>query len=304
MGAFIGSAIAKGGEEVWFLDPYEAHMRAINENGLKVKVNGVDSVVQGIRATTKAEDVGKVDVAILMVKGVFTKQACENLRTISGDDTVILTLQNGVGNIDIMIEEGFHVSRLGHGVVAYGASMIEPGYISGSMKNDQHVHIGPYDKSYNSVLDKTAQVMAKGGFQAHYMDDPEIHIWEKLGRNCGGNAPSGLARTNLGGWLCNPIAKPLTLLIQDEVVKVAHAKGIMLDREIFVKANQVTDIGPMGAHLTSTAQDLLAKKPTEIEFLNGAVVREGKKLGIETPYNNAIYILTKVYENDYDSKLK
>ena len=304
MGRVLGAGLALGGGEVWFVDPFAAHMKAIQEQGLAFDFNGTPHVLHQIQAVTcAAEAQGPVDLILLMVKGIYTRSAVENIKALAGPETLILSLQNGIGNLDILEEAGFPASRLAHGVVDFGATLKAPGSVLCQIKPGQGLHFGPVDHQIKDVLREAAACWERGGLLVELLENVEYKIWYKFAMNCGGNAQCALVRTNLSGYLDHPLGRRFCLRIQEEIVQVANAKGIPLDMEKFIQARQ-KPLGPLGMHMPSTSQDLLAGKPTEVEFLYGAVCREGKKLGIPTPFNEAMYLLTKIYEDTYDSPYK
>lgn len=304
MGSVLGSGLALGGGEVWFVDPFAAHMEAIRENGLSFDFNGTMHNLKQIHAVTGAADVdGKVDMILLMVKGIFTQSAIENIRLLAGEDTIILSLQNGLGNIDILKENGFDEAHLAHGVVDFGATLKAPGSVLCQIKPGQGLHFAPVDHQPKAILKEAAACWERGGLLVELMENAEYKIWYKFAMNCGGNAQCALVRTNLSGYLDHPLGKQFCLNIQQEIVDVANAKGIPLTMDKFIAARE-KPLGPLGLHMPSTSQDLIAKKATEVEFLYGAVCREGKKVGVKTPFNEAMYMLTKIYEDTYDSPYK
>ena len=304
MGSTLGAVLALGGGEVWFVDPFAAHMEAVREKGLAFDFNGTPHTLHQIKAVTSAKEAdGKVDLILLMVKGIYTRSAIENVRALSDDHTVILSLQNGIGNIDILEEAGFPTSRLAHGVVDFGATLKAPGSVLCQIKPGQGLHFGPVDHHINPILTEAAEPWKRGGLNVELLDDAQYKIWFKFAMNCGGNAQCALVRTNLSGYLDHPLGKQFCLNIQQEIVNIANAKGIPLTMDAYIAARE-KPLGPLGLHMPSTSQDMLAKKPTEVEFLYGAAVREGKKVGVPTPFNEAMYMLTKIYEDTYDSQFK
>lgn len=303
IGSVMGACLALGGGEVWFVDPFEAHINAIKEKGLDFDFNGTEHNLKNIKATTRAEEVGVVDLVLLMVKGIHTKAAMDNVKKVSDENTIILSLQNGVGNIDIIKEFGYKESNLAQGVIDFGATLREPGSVLCQIKPGQGVHFAPVDGIQKPTIEKTAKDLEASGLVVKLLEDANFKIWNKLALNCSGNAVCALVRGNLTEYLDHPLGTKLALGIQQEVVTLANAKNIPLDMDYFVGLRQ-KPLGPLGLHVPSTTQDMISKKPTEIEFLNGAVCREGQKLGIATPYNDVIYMLTKIYEDSYDSKYK
>lgn len=279
-------------------------MEAIRENGLSFDFNGTFHNLKQIHAVTSAADADvKADMILLMVKGIFTQSAIKNIKLLSGENTIILSLQNGLGNIDILKENGFNDSQLAHGVVDFGATLKAPGSVLCQIKPGQGLHFAPVDHQPKKILKEAAACWERSGLFVELMENAEYKIWYKFAMNCGGNAQCALVRTNLSGYLDHPLGKQFCLRIQQEIVNVANAKGIPLTIDKFIAARE-KPLGPLGFHMPSTSQDLMAKKATEAEFLYGAVCREGKKVHVETPFNEAMYMLTKIYEDTYDSPYK
>ena len=188
-------------------------------------------------------------------------------------------------------------------MVDFGATLKAPGSVLCQIKPGQGLHFAPVDHQPKEVLAEAAACWQRGGLKTELLEDVEYKIWYKFAMNCGGNAQCGLVRANLSGYLDHPLGRQFCLNIQEEIVRVANAKGIPLEMEPFIKARQ-KPLGPLGGHMPSTSQDMLAGRPTELEFLYGAACREGKKVGIPTPFNEAVYMLTKIYEDTYDSPYK
>lgn len=195
------------------------------------------------------------------------------------------------------------LSRAGaDGVVPYGGSVVGPGHTTATVSPKAAMDFGPVNHVITPQIEAIAADFTAGGLVVHLLPAVEKKIWFKLVMNSCGNAQCGLVRCNLGFWSTEPFVRDYRIKTCKEIVAVAQAKGIDLTLEEFMPAfnRTLADMGAQAQHLTSTAQDMKAKNKTEIEFLNGAIVREGKKYGIETPYNESVYILTRAYEMAYD----
>lgn len=303
MGSLLAGVLRKAGAEVWCIDPYRAHMDAINENGLTIDWNGTHKeTYTGIHATTDPENVGLADVIIIMVNGNYTHDAMKSAMKMCGPDTTFYSMQNGIGNVDVIMEYGIPENRILHGVVPYGGAVRGPGEVLATVSPKAAMDFGPVDHVITPKIEAIAHDFEQGGLVVHLVPAVEKKIWFKLVMNSCGNAQCGLVRYNLGFWSTEPFFREYRIKTCKEIVEVAQAKGIDLTVEEFLPAfnRTLADMGAQAKHLTSTAQDMKNKNKTEIEFLNGAIVREGKKLGIPTPYNESIYILTKAYEMAYD----
>lgn len=303
MGSLLAGVLNRAGAEVWCVDPYKAHMDAIREKGLAIDWNHEHTEhYTGIHATTDPADVGPADVIIIMVNGNFTRDAMKSALLMKKEDTLFYSMQNGIGNVDIMMEYGIDEGHILHGVVPYGGSVVAPGEIFATVSPKAAMDFGPVNHVITPTIERIAKDFEAGGLVVHLVPAVEKKIWFKLVMNSCGNAQCGLVRCNLGFWSTEPFVREYRIKTMKEIVAVAQAKGIDLTAEEFMPVfnRTLADMGAQANHLTSTAQDMKKKNPTEIEFLNGAIVREGKKYGIETPYNESIYVLTKAYEMAYD----
>ena len=307
MGALIGSNLHKGGAEVWLVDPFEAHMNKIRNEGLKMYVNEngqkrEESVV--MNAVTKAEDVGVCEVVIVLVKGMYTASAVEGARALFDDDTLILTFQNGIGNADTLAEI-FAPERIGFGVLNLASVLKGPGEIFVNYStNTPNSNI--YFYSNSPVQEKKCLVMRdiirRGGFLCEYTDRAEEFIWQKLIINAFVNLTCGLTRLTMGQFFDQEDGRALQQGILKELIAVAGAKGIEMDydQEWQKWEKTMAPLSPSRDHYPSATQDVFNCRKTEADFLNGAICREGRKRGIATPINDTIVQLAHVLENTYD----
>lgn len=302
-GAMIGAYAKKGGQHVCFLDPYEAHMKAVAEHGLDLTVLGKREIIQIDQATTKAEEIGVSDVVIVLCKGQHTREIVSQNMALFGSDTLVITFQNGVGNVDVLAEF-FPERNIGFGVLRTASLLKYPGVVT-----DGRIHPAPVvDVTFGPAFPATEhaekfteleEAFNKGGITCKYTENTELKIWEKMFSNVLFNLPCGLCRVPMKTMLNHPQGEDLLKLLGREVVAVANAKGLPLDFDTCFAFFEVFRNSP---HFPSAAQDVMKKRSTEVELLNGAVVREGKKYGIPTPYNEAVYLLSKVLEETYDQQ--
>ena len=149
----------------------------------------------------------------------------------------------------------------------------------------------------------TAQLLVdywcKGGLKAEYHDNISDFIWGKAVNNIAINSACAIARLNIGSFLSEPKGWFITEQCIREVIAVANAKGIKLNFDTVTESIQKNTIPKFGSHYPSTAQDVMNKKTTEIETLNGAIVKYGKQLGIPTPYNECVAAFIQVIQNHY-----
>ena len=313
MGSLVGAFLKKGGGEVYFIDIFEEHMKAIRENGLVMELEheSEPQTVYVDGAVTSGKDVGACDVVIVLVKCVDIETAVEANPELFGKDTVVIALQNGVGAADILAKY-FDGDHLGLGVLKSSANILSPGKILGRPRfpdSPKGIYFSPVtlDTPLRYVYDELENMWCTGGMPAQCSDRTEEFIWDKLCNNIMYNGIAALLQTanedNDGhpdGWL---LMKELVR----ETCEVARAKGINLDENNYWKdrSGRVYDRNRVKTfHYVSALFDSYQKRQTEIDFLNGTVVREGKKHGIPTPYNETIWRLVRVMQDTYDYKYK
>lgn len=301
MGSILSGALAKAGAEVWAVDTYKAHVDAINEKGLTVCWNGNEETYTNVHACTSAKEVGVCDVAVILVGGNFTLEALNSAKSVMDENTYVFTLQNGYGHTNTIREFGIPDEKIIYGVVGYGGTIDAPGHMKALISPGAVMHFGPYDHEIGSVHEQIAADLVAGGLLVSLDKYVDKEIWFKLGMNSVANAQCGLARCNLGIWSGSQFTRDVRYKTIEEVVKVANALGVDITIEQFLPKldRNMEQMGAMAHHFPSTAQDMKSKKITEVEFLNGAVFHEGQKLGIPTPYNETIYILTLAAEAAY-----
>ncbi|MCI8586588.1 MAG: ketopantoate reductase family protein [Lachnospiraceae bacterium] len=296
-GCNVGGHLKLGGESVYLLDPFEAHMTAIRENGL-IWHDG-DIICDPIffnYAGNDAKEVGPCDVVIVQTKNPFTRAAIEGHREIFDDHTHVITLQNGLGTTDALLEY-FPPERIGYGILYSGGQILEPGHIQ-MLHSDHNIMFRRLEGSRNDVYDKLLEACEKSNFPSDYNDNIDHIIWTKVGVNCFCNMPCGITRLTMKKLLLHPSGNALVEKIVDEVVAVAHAKGVEISADDVLNARTMCLASPV-ENYPSGSQDVMHKRQTEVESLNGAVARIGKEVGVPTPVNETIAELIRVIQDTY-----
>jgi 2-dehydropantoate 2-reductase len=282
MGCLYGAKLSESPEnEVILIDIWKDHIEEINKNGLIMEEDGKTLHYDKLKGTLDAADAGICDLAIIFVKSTSTKVGVMSNMAVFGTKTIALTLQNGLGNIDIISDEIGRQNVIG-GTTAHGATILGPGRIfhAGSGKTI----IGELDgKSTNRIMN-IADVFVKAGLDTEISNNVMGLIWDKLLVNVGINALTGITGLYNGELLEYPEIETLLEAAVREADLVAAAKGIKLSY-----------LDPVGhtkevckataANKSSMLQDILNKKQTEIDMINGMIVQEGASLGINTPIN-------------------
>lgn len=300
MGCNIGGHLKLGGAEVWLIDPFEEHMKKVSENGIIwVETNGhvCDPIFVDGAVTTPAE-CGECDAVIILTKCQYLREALAGAELLFGPATTVITFQNGVGAADILAER-FPAERIGYGVMYCGGQLIEPGRSVMSRSPDRNVIFKRMKGGRNEVFAAIEEYFNNADFPVEYTDDADIAVWTKLGVNCIANLPMGLMHLPSYYAYLNEDGNALVESIADEVVAVADAAGYRIKREEILRVRQMT-IDTKYTTLTSGAADVKNKRSTEVDFLNGAVARIGRELGIPAPVNETIARMIRCVERTYE----
>ena len=249
-----------------------------------------------MKAFTDASQFGEImDVLISLVKGTVTELASKAAKCASDEHTLILTLQNGIGNTEIL-ETIFPRENIMYGCMMVSGRVKEPGLVMKKYSPESYVSIGSLSGEYTPAMQEFTDLCKKGGINLRFCADIDKEIWTKMITNCTGNAICGITRLPVGRMLNTEIVDSgyqISLQIEKEVVAVANAMGIDLE------VGHIKPVPTTNVHYPSMAQDIMAKRRTEIDNLNGAVARLGKQYGVPTPFNEMAALLVKTIENNY-----
>lgn len=298
-GCNIGGHLKWGGEQVFLLDPFQAHMDAIREHGLVFHDGPTGEILDPIffdYAGNDAAEVGPCDIVIIQTKNPFTRVAIEGHREIFDEHTTVITLQNGLGTTDTLLEY-FPAENIGYGILYSGGQILEPGHIQ-MLHSDHNIMFRRLRGERNEVYDQLLAALERGSFPSVYSDGIDQIIWTKVGVNCFCNMPCGLTHLTMQKLLRHPEGNALVERIVDEVVAVAAAKGVTITAEGVLQARTMALNSP-SENYPSGAQDVMHKRLTEVDSLNGAVARIGKELGVPTPVNETIAQLMHVLQDTY-----
>jgi 2-dehydropantoate 2-reductase len=298
MGTLIGSFLVKAGAEVWLINRNEDITNAIQKNGLKVIVNEEEETIPIHSVKTPQEINQTMDVVIFLVKGCHTKEAAKSAKAIINQQTYIMTLQNGIGNVEIL-SQFFRKDRILYGILEFAGKMMKPGVVKAFISENSKICFGPVTKKVDKEMIAIAAYFERSPVKSFLLEDVEKEVWIKL-RNNSTNILFGLLRLTMGQALSQEGTEQLMQLVRNEVIEVAKAKGIDFSEKDLSVNKGKTPINPeLYGHLPSTAQDMKNKRETEVEFINGAVYREGLEVGIATPHNEMLYKMIKVIESTY-----
>lgn len=285
MGSLFGGILAAAGADVALLDIDEAHVGAIRAAGLRID-RGEGTQTVPVAATTDAADIGPVDVLILFCKHLSTDAALTGARPMIGDRTVVWTLQNGIGNVDIILG---HVpaDRVAKGFTSATGTLDGPGRVSTNFRGRTETWYGPLVAGENGILAEAARILTDAGLLTAEAPDIDYRIWRKLVINTSLTALAGAMNTRIGAVYFEPAGRRLCEAVVREVVQVANASGVALTLDdalgyLDQLAHSAVE------HIGSMTVSLQRKEHTEVDAINGAVVREGERHGIPTPFNRAV----------------
>jgi 2-dehydropantoate 2-reductase len=295
MGSVYAALLASGGHDVWAVDIWKEHIEAIRENGLRLEGASGSRTVR-IHATTDAADVREVDLVIIATKADGVVNGTQAALAMARPEAPILTIQNGLGSADRAAEIA-GANRVMIGVVGgFGASMKGPGHAHHN--GMEFVRLGEMDGGLTGRLETVAEVWRSGGFKVATYNDIHRMVWEKLICNCTYSGPCALTGLRVGEVQANPSAWSIAAACATEAYLVARAKGIELeftDPVAYVKA-----FGEKILHARpSMLLDHLAGRRAEVDNINGAIPREGAKLGVPTPVNSVVVALLKAKESGF-----
>jgi len=293
MGGLFGGFLTRSGEEVWLVGNRKEQIDTIRSAGLTFEEKGKSQIIP-MNATLDAASVGKADVVIFFVKTYDTEAAVSDALVLEKEDTIFLTLQNGLGNEEVICHK-IDRKKAMLGVTGHGATLLGPGHIrhAGWGKT----FIGELDHRITDRASRIAQTFSEAGIETEVSSNIHGHVWEKLLVNVGINALTALTGFRNGQLLEYPETSRLMEKLVSEAVEVARGKGIHLEKNPIEKVRKVAEATK--ENRSSMGQDFDQKQKTEIDAINGAVVREAQPLGIPVPFNQAVTDLVKAIEKSF-----
>jgi 2-dehydropantoate 2-reductase len=297
LGCAIGGVLTEAGHEVWLINRTAGQVEAMNSRGLILRDGGVDRSVR-VHAATTAQGVnlgtGAVELVIVLVKSFDTRQAMQDAVSLVGPDTVVLSLQNGLGHEDILADIVGR-QRVLAGKTYVGGTQLAPGQVLAGTRGKQ-THIGELTGVITDRARAIAEAFNQAGLQTSVSDNILGTIWDKLLVNVATGALSGITRLPYGKLYQLPELEACAVAAVAEAMAVAKASGITLTttgpRQPWVRAAE----GLPPEFKASMLQSLEKGAITEIDFVNGAVVRQGAKCGVPTPVNQALVACIKGIE--------
>lgn len=291
MGSLFGGLLQEAGNEVHLVDVWKENVDAINENGLKIEGISGDRTVR-LKAHCKASEIGSCELVIVFVKSTYTKAAISDSLSLINENTAVMTLQNGLGNADIL-GEVVGKDHVIAGVTSFGSTLLGPGKVRHAGSGD--TYIGALAGMVAKRVEEIAEALSKSGIRTYNSKDVMSLVWSKLIVNVGINALTALTGISNGDLLEHEETEELLELAVKEAIEVAKVKGIkLINKDPVAHVKEVARL--TATNKSSMLQDMLNKKKSEVDFISGAIVREGREAGVETPVNITLTNLVKLKE--------
>ena len=304
-GSVFAAYLRKGGAEMYLVDRYQAHMGKIAEDGLTFVSPAGEEVLTGFHTAPTAETIGVMDIGILMAKATQTDAVMPTVLPCSGPETVLVSLQNGLGNDDLLAKY-LPEDRIICGFGTIGTALPAPGKCVSKPESGIIMHFGASQKS--ELNDRAGQYLqetfCKGGCEARYEENIKPFIWKKAISNSGYNTLSAVTRIKVGPLIGDSFGQDLIWQVWKEGCEVAKADGAG-DLWPELQAEMPRLAAGFATYYPSMAQDVLIHhRQTEISVLNGAIVKYGEKYGIPTPVNSVLTAVISCMQNHYDEQYK
>lgn len=292
MGSLFGGRLSQSGHQVLLYDINREHIETIQTDGLVIEdlASGTQETCRPI-ATTQAEDLRVAEILIIFVKSAATEAVARQFSEITGVGTIAVTMQNGLGN-EAILKKHFGEQRTAAGVTSQGATYIGPGRIRHAGRGPTHLCMS--DRN-NEKLEDFVDALNQAGLDTELEENIEDLIWSKLIINVGINAVTALTGLPNGRLLEFPDCKALMADLVAEAVAVAEKRGVHLTypdplEMVYTVAEKT------GGNRSSMLQDFDRKRQSEINFINGAILREAEALGLEVPANRAVTRLVRIQD--------
>jgi len=293
LGCAIGASLGEAGSDVWLVNRSQAHVDALRASGLTLVGSDGERTVP-VKAVTRCSDVGLADLVIVLVKSLDTREAIAGAAPLIGPDTTVLSLQNGLGHEDILADVVGR-ERVIAGKTYAGGVLLGPGRIIAGTRG-KATCIGELDGSVSERIRAIAAEFNRAGLATTVSTNIMGMMWDKLLINVATGALSGITRLAYGDLYAVPEVQEIALAAVAEAMAVARAAGIELETTRPEQAWLRAAEGLPPEFKASLLQSLEKRSRTEIDFINGSVVRWGERYGIATPVNRTLVACIKGIE--------
>jgi 2-dehydropantoate 2-reductase len=290
MGCLFAARLAEQGAKVTLVDVDRDRLAAIGRDGITLTDdNGARTIAVGAALATDVK--APVDLVLLFTKGLHSATAIRSVAHLAASKPIALTLQNGIGNAELLAE-GFGPDRVLMGTAHVPADLT--GLSSVVTHGFGALDVGGFTDAAQAFAPDVARLLHDAGFQATVADDINAAVWEKVAFNAALNATGMICQVANAG-VDNEPGRRLAAKVVEETAKVAAAKGIHIDRDRIIATIDAA-LREHAHHKASMLQDREHGRRTEIETINGAIAREGARLGVPAPVCDTLSDLVRIIE--------
>ncbi|NYT73746.1 2-dehydropantoate 2-reductase [Halomonas sp. QX-2] len=295
MGSVYAGLMADSGHEVIAIDIWQEHVDAINQHGLRVEGASGNRTVN-IKATNSTVGLPTYDLVIIATKAFDVKAASNSARTLIGKNTVVQTIQNGIGAQE-KVAETIGEEQLAIGVVGgFGASFKAPGHVHHN--GMEMIRFGAYSNLSGELLEQSAAIWESSGFKTQLFTDVQQMLWEKLIMNVAFSGTTCSTGLTIGEVIANKDAWDLARKCSLEAIEVANRLNIKID-----VGDPIEHVKKLGSKIPnakpSMLLDHLDKKRSEIDYINGGITKIAREIGLNTPVNDTVVSIIKARESSY-----
>ncbi|WP_119325841.1 2-dehydropantoate 2-reductase [Companilactobacillus musae] len=284
MGSRFGIMLHKGGNDVTLVDGWPDHVNAIKKNGLKANFNGENITVNiPVMLQSEINSSEKADLIILFTKAMQLDKMLQDVKPLISKQTKILCLLNGIGHEDT-IEKYIPMENIFIGNTMWTAGLIGPGQVK--LFGNGSVELQNLGQGQENSAKKLASFLSESGLNAKYSDNIHYSIYRKACVNGTMNCLCSILEVNMTNFGATKPAHDIVVTVVNEFATVAKHEGVDLDvKEVVEHVESCFNPDTIGKHFPSMYQDLITNhRLTEIDYINGAISRKGKKYNIATPY--------------------
>ena len=295
MGMLFGAKLKQSGNEVIMIAKRAELIDKLNKEGIELESERGREIIS-VRAKRAEEVREDIDLAILFTKSIHTEAAMSSAREYLGKDSYVLTLQNGIGNIEI-INKYIPYENILAGITMFASDVVGNGRINSY--GTGYTKIMTANGEENKILGKINKVLDDAGLESEITPDVFVTIWEKLAFNSAMNASAAICRVPSGGLALTEEGRQLVYNTAKETAAVGRSHGVNVSEERVLDSIK-SSFKEHKDHFPSMAQDVFKKKQTESEFINGNIVKKAREVNMPAPYNEVLFALMHTIENTYD----
>ena len=296
MGALFGAILADGGLEVTLVDTNREHLAAIRRDGLRISGRGGE-ISQKIAVEHDVAKVRHADIVLVQCKGTSTREAALAMTHLAEAGAIFISFQNGLGNEDILAEILGEDHVFG-GLTSMAGALTGPGQIRDFDRVPSY--IGEWQGGMSARAERIAATFSAAGLETHASADIRAEIWKKLLGNMTMSAVSGVTNLTSAEILRIEPLRQVCFTALDEALSIAHSQNIDLDRDAVVRGLELmTAPGGTGDNKSSLCLDVLARRPSELEFIYGKPLQLAEAAGLAVPTLRSLYGLVRGIESHY-----